>query len=228
MIRLVLITIVISYLVGSVPTAYLLGKLKGVDLRGEGSGNVGATNAFRVLGPGAGALSLLLDTGKGLLAVTVLASVAVDFAGLPGAGPADWLRVIAGISAIAGHNWTVFLGFKGGKGVATSAGVFLGLAPGALGLSLLLWLGIVALSGYISLGSMLAALGLPLFAWLLGERVEFALFGLLVAILIIIRHRPNIKRLFRGEESKISRVKRFGKKNKKVETTKNTKLTKRE
>ena len=204
MIRLILITVVVSYLIGSIPTAYLLGKLKGVDLRREGSGNLGATNAFRVLGPLAGALSLFLDIGKGLLAVTVLTNVAVNFAGLSGAGSADWLRIIAGIFAIAGHNWTIFLKFKGGKGVATSAGVFLGLVPGAVGLSLLLWLGIVALSGYVSLGSLLAALGLPLFIWFLGERIEFALFGLLIAILVIIRHRPNIKRLFRGEENKIS------------------------
>lgn len=212
MIRLILITVVASYLIGSVPTAYLLGKLKGVDLRREGSGNVGATNAFRVLGPRAGALSLFLDIGKGWLAVTILVGISVDLANLSGIGealplgvePADWLRVIAGISAIAGHNWTIFLKFKGGKGVATSAGVFLGLTPGALGLSLLLWLGIVALSGYVSLGSMLAALGLPLFIWLLEERIEFVLFGLLIAILVIVRHRPNIKRLFRGEENKIS------------------------
>ena len=212
MVKLILITAVVSYLIGSVPTAYLLGRLKGIDLRCEGSGNVGATNAFRVLGPGAGALSLFLDIGKGLLAVTVLVNIAVDLAGLSGggealslgAGQADWLRVIAGISAIAGHNWTIFLKFKGGKGVATSAGVFLGLAPGAVGLSLLIWLGIVALSGYISLGSMLAALGLPLFIWLLEKKVEFALFGLLTAILVIIRHRSNVERLLKGEENKIS------------------------
>ena len=212
MIRLILITAVVSYLIGSVPTAYLLGKLKGIDLRREGSGNVGATNAFRVLGPWAGALSLFLDVGKGWLAVTVLVNITVDLAGLLGggeafplgAGQADWLRIIAGIFAIAGHNWTIFLKFKGGKGVATSAGVFLGLVPGAVGLSLLLWLGIVALSGYVSLGSLLAALGLPLFIWLLGERIEFTLFGLLIAILVIIRHRSNIKRLLKGEENKIS------------------------
>ncbi len=211
MIRLILITMIVSYLIGSVPTAYLLGKLKGIDLRCEGSGNVGATNAFRVLGPWAGALSLFLDIGKGWLAVTVLANVSVDLAALfgvgevlpLGAGPTDWLRVIAGISAIAGHNWTIFLKFKGGKGVATSTGVFLGLAPGALGLSLLLWLIIVILSGYISLGSMLAALGLPLFIWLLRGETELVFFGLLIAILVVIRHRSNIERLLKGEENKI-------------------------
>lgn len=211
MIKLILITAVFSYLVGSIPTAYLLGKLKGIDLRREGSGNVGATNAFRVLGPLAGAISLLLDIGKGLLVVTVLVRISVDLVSpsevgqaVPAVGQADWLKILAGISAIAGHNWTVFLKFRGGKGVATSAGVFLGLVPGAVGLSALLWLGTVALSGYVSLGSMLAALSLPLFIWLLGKKVEFTLFGLLAAILVIIRHRSNIKRLIRGEENKIS------------------------
>ncbi len=212
MIKLVLITVAVSYLVGSIPTAYLLGKLRGVDLRCEGSGNVGATNAFRVLGPLAGAVSLLLDIGKGLLAVTVLTRVSINLAGSSDFGQAvspavwqvGWLRILAGISAIVGHNWTVFLKFKGGKGVATSAGVFLGLAPGAVGLSVLVWLGIVALSGYVSLSSMLAALSLPLFIWILAKKVEFTLFGLLVAILVIVRHRSNIGRLMRGEENKIS------------------------
>ena len=194
MIRLVLVIVVISYLVGSVPTAYLLGRLKGMDLRREGSGNVGATNAFRVLGPVAGTISLLLDIGKGLLAVTVLA----------GFGQAGWLRILAGISVIAGHNWPVFPKFKGGNGVATSAGVFLGLAPGAVGLSVLVWLMTVALSGYVSLGSILAALGLPLFIWLGGKEIGFVVFGLLVTVLVILRHRSNIKRLMRGEESKSS------------------------
>lgn len=203
MIKLILITVTVSYLVGSVPTAYILGKFKGVDLRREGSGNVGATNAFRVLGPPAGIVSLILDVGKGLLAVTVLAGISANLAGLSDVGQAGWLKVLAGLSVIAGHNWTAFLKFKGGKGVATSAGVFLGLAWKAVGLSALIWLGMVALSGYISLSSMIAALSLPLFIWMLEKNVEFTLFGLLAAILVIIRHRANIKRLVKGEESKI-------------------------
>lgn len=209
MIKLILTAVALSYLVGSIPSAYLIGKLKGIDLRRRGSGNVGATNAFRVLGPLAGAISLLLDLGKGWLAVTVLVRVSANLAGPSGVGEAviagqtDWLRILAGISAIIGHNWSLFLKFKGGKGVATSAGVFLGLVPGAVGLSVLLWVGTVALSGYVSLGSILAALGLPLFIWLLGKRTELILFGLLTTILVIIRHRSNIKRLVSGKENRI-------------------------
>jgi glycerol-3-phosphate acyltransferase PlsY len=204
MLKLILLTVVLSYLAGSVPFAYLLGKIKGLDLRRAGSGNVGATNAFRVLGPAAGIISLVLDSGKGLLAVTVLVGISLNLAGPPEFGQAGWLRILAGISVIAGHNWTVFLKFKGGKGVATSAGVFLGLAPGAVGLSVLVWLVTVALSGYVSLGSILAALALPLFIWLGDKEMGFTLFGLLAAVLVILRHRSNIKRLFRGEENKIS------------------------
>ncbi|MCK4326410.1 glycerol-3-phosphate 1-O-acyltransferase PlsY, partial [bacterium] len=188
---------------GSIPTSFLLGRLKGIDLRRRGSGNVGATNAFRVLGPLPGVISLILDIGKGLVAVTLLARIC-------GSQPTDWIKILIGLAVIAGHNWTVFLKFKGGKGVATSAGVFLGLAPAALGFSVLVWLIVVAISRYISLGSILAAISLPIFIWRpiftwQGEKgVPIILFGLLISLLVVIRHRANIKRLIKGEERKFS------------------------
>lgn len=200
---IVLTAIIFSYLLGSIPTSFILGRLKGIDLRRRGSGNVGATNAFRVLGPLPGVISLILDIGKGLVAVTILAKIC-------GPQATGWIKILIGLAVIAGHNWTVFLKFKGGKGVATSAGVFLGLAPAALGFSVLVWLIVVAISRYISLGSILAAISLPIFIWRpiftwQGEKgVPIILFGLLISLLVVIRHRANIKRLIKGEERKFS------------------------
>ena len=196
----VLTAIILSYLLGSIPTSFLIGRLKGVDLRRQGSGNVGATNAFRVLGPLPGVISLIFDIGKGAVAIIVLAKIC---------GPqlTGWVKILIGLSVIAGHNWTVFLKFKGGKGVATSAGVFLGLAPAALAFSVLVWLIVVAISRYISLGSILAAISLPIFIWWRGNERAVILFGLLISFLIVIRHRSNIGRLIKGEESKFGQKK---------------------
>jgi len=194
-----------AYLLGSIPTAYLAGRiLQGIDIRQHGSKNVGATNALRVLGRGAGISVLLIDILKG--AAAVLLGLALGFS--------EEIRVLAGIFAICGHNWTVFLNFKGGKGVATSAGVFLALIPLSLLTALIVFIISVAITRYISVGSILGAVVLGLTA-ALQYALDFGnppqLLTLLLAWLafafVIWRHRPNIQRLLRGKENRFS----FGK-----------------
>ena len=201
-----LLAIVLSYLLGSIPTAAIAGRLKGVDLRREGSGNLGATNALRVLGAAVGIPVLVVDVAKGAAAVLLVA-------GLPGAAEAmgpDNTRLVCGLAAIAGHIFPVLAGFRGGKGVATACGVFLALAPLATFACLALWLILVAATRYVSVGSIAAAAFLPI-----AVRLESRLRGTppptalivvsaLVAIFVVVRHRPNIRRLVAGSESRFS------------------------
>ncbi len=199
--------ILLSYLIGSIPTAYVYGKLaRGIDIRGHGSGNIGATNTFRVLGKGPGIFVLVCDILKGVVAVVGVAFV-LKISGV--------LSCAAlGLAAVAGHNWTVFLNFKGGKGIATSLGVLLGLAmsfPGlwpALGLTLLVWVSVFMMTGYVSLASMIAAIGLPVFVLSLHLSPEMAILSAVLCIFVIIRHKSNITRLLSGTENRV----RFGKK----------------
>jgi len=195
-----IISIILGYLLGSLPFSFWLGKLKGVDLRKIGSGNVGATNLARASGPLWGIIAFILDLSKGLVAV-LLASYLGNLWGSSILSP-TLLKIIAGISSIAGHNWTFILNFKGGKGVATSAGVFLGLAPLSLGLTVLVWLLIFAASRYVSLASLIASISLPLWMWGRGEPRELIIFSGVTCLLIIYRHRSNIKRLLKGEENR--------------------------
>lgn len=198
---IIIITVVLCYLLGSFPTSYLVGKiLRGIDIRKFGSGNVGATNTFRVLGPGPGILVLLIDIAKGLISVSLVAPcIASHFNTFLGLA---WLGILAGISVIAGHNWSIFLGFKGGKGVATSAGVLLGISPKAVGLAGVVWLIVTGVSGYVSLGSIISAVSLPIFMGLSGEEKAALFFGIAIAILIVVKHKANIVRLIRHKESK--------------------------
>jgi len=198
-----IISLIVSYLIGSFPTAYIFGRLfRGIDIRQHGSGNVGATNAFRVLGKAPGILVLIIDIIKGLL-VTVLIS---NLFGLKG----DFFRVIIGISAVAGHNWTVFLNFKGGRGVATSIGVLLGLAIKIPALRLVFiltvvsWILVLLISGFISLASMVASFLLPIFTVIFNQSIELVFLGIIFCLFIIWRHKPNIKRLLAGEESQLN------------------------
>lgn len=188
-----------SYVLGSVPSGYWIGKLRGVDIRSQGSGNMGATNAFRVLGPAAGYLVFLIDAGKGFSAVFLLARLTA----YPGS---DWIRVGCALAAILGHTYTVFLNFKGGKGVATAFGVFLALAPVSTVLAFLGFLIVVAFSRYISAGSVIAALGFPFLVWVVGESGQSFLIlslALLTSVLILLRHTQNIRRLFHGTENRL-------------------------
>ena len=182
-----------SYLLGALPTSYLVVRLvKGQDLRTLGSGNLGATNLFRVLGWRYAVPVALIDAAKGAVPVTVFA---------PLAGGDQRTALLLGLTAVVGHVFSVFVGFRGGKGVATGAGVVLALAPWALLIGLGTWIAILAASGYVSLASIAAALVLPpAIYWLHPERRTLIwLFGVL-ALGVIFTHRGNIVRLLKGTE----------------------------
>jgi glycerol-3-phosphate acyltransferase PlsY len=194
-----LVALVLGYVIGSVPTGYLIGRLRRIDIRKHGSGNIGATNTLRVLGKPAGITALVLDVGKGFVAVTVLAAIA--------SSGRSWLsepmmKVLLGIAAIAGHNWTLFLKFKGGKGVATSAGVFLGIAWLPVLISAAVFAILVLGTRIVSVGSMSAAVVLPIAMLALSAEREFVAFGIVAAALVLVRHRSNIGRLIKGEENR--------------------------
>ena len=201
-----LIVILVAYLIGSIPFGYLIVRGKvGDDIRQSGSGGTGATNVSRRAGKAAGVFTLVLDALKGVIAVLVARTL---FAGV---GPyADWLAAVAGIAAIVGHIFPVWLSFRGGKGVATGVGVFLVLAPVALLCAGVLFVAIVAVTRFVSLGSIVAAVTIPLFVWLQAVFVEpvadlrpLLTAAITGALLIVFAHRGNIGRLARGTESQI-------------------------
>lgn len=183
-----------SYLVGAIPFGLLIGRLSGVDVRASGSGNIGATNVARLLGKKLGIITLLLDCLKGFLPIYLASKLLSD-----GPGSQNVL-LFCGIFAVVGHMFPVYLGFKGGKGVATGLGVFLFLSPPAIGISLVVFAAAVGLSGFVSAGSLLASGLFPLWLWLLGEPVGSIVTGLIIGALIWVKHHENIGRLIRGEE----------------------------
>lgn len=196
-----LTVIAAAYLLGSIPFAYLAGRMGGVDIRTVGSGNVGASNVYRAVGPAAGVGVLLADIAKGVAAVYVARRWG---------GAGEWTPVLAGMAAIAGHTFTLFLRFRGGKGVATAAGVLFLLVPKAMTICLALFLLCVAAGRMISLGSIVAAAALPLVI-LFGRRwtgdeagAPILSFAAAVATLVIWRHRSNIGRIAAGTESRFS------------------------
>jgi len=200
-----LLCVALAYLSGSLPWGLWVGRFaRGVDVRTLGSGNLGATNVYRSLGPALGILTLILDIAKGALPVWLLPHAAFA-AAFPG-GP-EWCRLAVGLAAVAGHVWTFLAGFKGGKGVATTVGVLLALAPAAFGIFALVFVLVVAVTRYISLGSMLGAAAFAVALAFLapgGLRSPTFLLGLLLALLVVFRHRDNFRRLLRGEERRFS------------------------
>lgn len=194
----VILLTILAYLLGALPFGLIVARAKGFDIRSHGSGNIGATNVFRVVGKGWGIFTLTLDILKGF----VPAFFFQQAAGLdPGYG------VLFGVAAILGHTFPVYLRFKGGKGVATSAGVLLGVAPLAVGVALICWLICMAVSRYVSLSSVVAAAAVAVTVWVEGDKglvVKIAL--TVVSVLVIWLHRANIRRLLNGTEN------RFGKK----------------
>ena len=187
-----------SYLLGAIPTSYLVVRLaRGEDLRQRGSGNLGATNLYRVLGWRYAVPVALFDMAKGAVPVLVFA---------PRAGHGEFTPLLLGATAMVGHVFSVFVGFRGGKGVATGAGVVLGLAPWAFLAALAVWALLVRATGYVSLGSIVAALALPPAVWLLQpeRRSLIWIFGLLAA-LVVVTHRANLRRLLAGTESRFGR-----------------------
>ncbi|MHB1330094.1 MAG: glycerol-3-phosphate 1-O-acyltransferase PlsY [Gemmatimonadales bacterium] len=187
-----------SYLLGAIPTSYLVARLaKGIDLHQVGSGNLGSTNLYRTLGWGYAVPVALFDIAKGAVPVLIFASYA---------GGTVWVALLLGFAAIVGHVFSVFVRFKGGKGVATAAGVVLGLAPMPTLVAAAVWALVVRLSGYVSLGSISAAVVLPVAVLLLTPelRPTIWLFVVLGAF-VVVTHRANIKRLLAGTESRFGR-----------------------
>ena len=190
-----------SYLVGAIPTSYLVGRtFRGIDLREHGSRNLGATNLYRVMGWKFAVPVGLFDVAKGVVPTALFG---------PQASTSRYFALACGLTAVLGHVFSVFVRFKGGKGVATAAGVVLALSPAAIGAALLLWAAVVFGTGYVSLGSITAAAALPILVYLLepGSR-ELVWIDALLAGAIIWFHRANIRRLLAGTENRFGRRRR--------------------
>ena len=193
----VVILTIIAYLFGAVPFGLLVAKMHGVDIRSKGSGNIGATNVLRVIGKGWGIFTLVLDALKGFIPAFIFPRLA----NLDG----EW-GVLFGLAAIIGHTFPVYLKFKGGKGVATSAGMLIGVAPLAVGVGILFWIICMAIWRYVSLASIVASAAIAAMVWIVDKGMIVNMALTVLSALIIWLHRANIKRLLNGTES------RFGKK----------------
>jgi glycerol-3-phosphate acyltransferase PlsY len=206
-ILLVLILTGTAYLIGSIPFGLLISKAKGKDIRTMGSCNIGATNVLRCLGKPLGITCFVLDVFKGYLPAAFFPMIACRLlAQASDAGNCEpGFGILFGAAAILGHNFPVFLKFKGGKGVATSAGVLLGVAPLAVGIGLLTWVIVFKTSGYVSLGSIVATIIVVIAGWTLGYGPITAIALTLLGALSIYRHRSNIQRLFAGTENRFQR-----------------------
>jgi len=201
-----IIGIVLSYLLGSIPFGYLIAITKGIDIRTEGSGNIGATNVSRVLGRKYGLIIFFLDMFKAFAAVFF---VPLLFSGIKfPTTPDNLLVILCGFSAILGHAFPLFLRFQGGKAVATCFGVFIWLAPLAVGISFGAWVITVLISRYVSLGSMIGTVSLALVLLFVldspfGDNIYLMLLSVAVTILVIAKHTSNIKRIISGTEKKV-------------------------
>jgi acyl phosphate:glycerol-3-phosphate acyltransferase len=216
-----IVVAVAAYLLGSIPTGFLVAKAKGIDIRSVGSGNIGATNAMRVLGKPAGIFVLLMDALKGSMAVLLGAFICVYF--YPHAKveldlradptgdpwhtyPIERFQILAGIFAVLGHNYTCWLKFKGGKGIATTAGVYLALAPAALGIALAVFILTILVTRYVSVGSIAAAVALPATVWIMSpDNLELGIVTTALGALAIYKHKSNIQRLMAGTESRLGK-----------------------
>jgi glycerol-3-phosphate acyltransferase PlsY len=212
---------ILSYLVGSIPTSIIVAKMKrGIDIRQHGSGNAGGTNVIRVLGWKAGVFVIAMDMAKGLLATMVIARLMYGPIPFENRTPFDdftVVQIIAGCAAILGHIWTLFAGFKGGKGIATAGGMLIGVAPIEVAVSLGVFAIVFLISHYVSLGSLSAAVAFPL-TMFFRENIfmvevpgynTLIFFSIGIFLLIIFTHRANIKRLLKGKENRIARIPLF-------------------
>ena len=194
---MVIVYAVLAYLIGSIPSGLIIGKtLFNTDVRQYGSKNIGATNTYRVIGIKAALPVFLCDALKGAAGVVLLSSY----------GP--MYMILGGILAMMGHNWSIFLGFKGGRGVATGLGVLIALSPIVALIAFLVWGVIVYFTKLVSLGSIIAAALVPILMYFTGESYWFVGFGALAALFVIVRHWDNIKRLLAGNELKVERIKK--------------------
>lgn len=189
--------ILFGYVLGSFPTSYVAGRLAGVDLREHGSKNLGATNVYRVLGWAYAVPVALVDAAKGAVPVLLAAR---------SAGDAEWMPLLVGLAAVTGHVFSIFLRFKGGKGVATAAGAVLALAPGSLGVSAVVWVTVLLATGYVSLASMLGALAFPIATRVITPSSTYTFWtGVGLVVFIFYTHRTNIGRLLAGNENRFGR-----------------------
>jgi len=186
------VMLVAAYLLGSIPTGLLLGKIQGIDVRKEGSGNIGATNLYRTVGRSIGAMTLLGDCLKGAIPVLLVRHYAL---------PVEYAAWV-GLAAFCGHVFSLFLMFKGGKGVATALGVFLVLSPPAVAFALAVFVGLMLVWRYVSLGSIMAAAVMPLAVAFLEDNRTILLVTLIISAVVIIKHHGNIKRLLTGTENR--------------------------
>lgn len=209
------VILVFSYLIGSVPSSVWLGKMvHGIDVRDYGSGNAGATNAFRVLGWKVGSSALLFDMGKGAFAAGVISQLRLGALPSMGSWEADTVATVvallAGLAAIVGHMFPLYLGFDGGKGVATTAGALLAITPLTMLVVMAIFVAVLLPSGYVSLASMISAVAFPvsvavqIFVFGTGLNISILVVGIVLALGIIIAHRSNIRRLIAGEENQFS------------------------
>lgn len=198
------ILILFAYLIGSIPTGYIFGRaLKGIDIREHGSGNLGATNVFRVIGKVPGICVFIIDFVKGMLVVVLVPVILQRFSPALSQKISGFFCIFLGLSVIAGHIWTIFLKFKGGKGVATTAGVIAGLAPWLFLTCFGVWIVVFMIWRYVSLASISAAVVMPILALFSGKRMEFSIFCIILCLVAVYSHMSNIKRLIKGTENKI-------------------------
>jgi glycerol-3-phosphate acyltransferase PlsY len=197
--------VIVSYLLGSIPAGFLVGKARGIDVRSQGSGNIGATNVFRVLGRKAGIMVLAADAAKGFAAARWAPGLALQFFPSAVAGR-EGLALAAGVASILGHNFPCWLRFKGGKGIATSGGVVLAWAPAACLTALALWGLVFAVSRYVSLASIAAALILPFAVWYCNGSATMTAVMAALSLLAIYKHKENVWRLCKGTENRFVRT----------------------
>jgi glycerol-3-phosphate acyltransferase PlsY len=214
-----IVVAVAAYLLGSIPTGFLVAKAKGIDIRKVGSGNIGATNSMRVLGKPAGIFVLLMDVLKGFgacfLGVLIYIYYFNQFSGLhsisestpfPSQEGADHSATIAGVCAVLGHNYTCWLKFKGGKGIATTAGVFLALAPWALLIALIVFILTILVTRYVSVGSICAAIALPAAVWIMApQNIFLGIVTTALGVMAIYKHKSNLQRILAGTENRLGK-----------------------
>jgi glycerol-3-phosphate acyltransferase PlsY len=193
---MIILVILISYILGSIPFGYIVSKLvKKIDIRDYGSGNIGATNTLRILGPFMALIVLIGDIGKGYLSIYLTHFISHDNL---------FILTVAGLAVICGHDWSLFLKFKGGKGVATTFGVILALNPMISILAAIVWVIVIITTKYASLSSISALISIVIFTILFKQPYEYIIFSIIILILTIVRHKENIKRLKFGNERKIN------------------------
>ena len=199
-----ILTALCGYLLGSIPTGFVVAKARGIDIRTVGSGNIGATNVFRYLGTPAGVAVLLADALKGWVAVALAANLLCNWlCPAASAQEREWFLIVAGMCAVLGHNYTCWLYFKGGKGIATSAGVLLALVLWALLIILAVWLVVFALTRYVSLASIAASVTLPFACWVCGYSTTLIVITSAMTVLAVYKHKSNIDRLLKGTEHRM-------------------------